>query len=143
VKFAWSRPAALRLAHEIGVLTALAREPPVPFLPEVEASSTDPPDRAGQQLACFLAALHHPSYGVRYGGGWIRGTGGLRQPSTTGGYASVEQEASCENLSGRPPQLMATSADPGSCRVGRECAYVTGLRRMPVDIAERSVCSPG
>jgi aminoglycoside phosphotransferase (APT) family kinase protein len=82
VKFAWSRPAALRLAHEIGVLTALAREPRVPFLPEVVASSTDPvllitrlvpgvslfevissidPDRAGQQLACFLAALHHPS----------------------------------------------------------------------------------
>jgi hypothetical protein len=28
VKFAWSRPAALRLAHEIGVLTALTREPP-------------------------------------------------------------------------------------------------------------------
>jgi hypothetical protein len=30
VKFAWSRPAALRLAREIGVLTALAREPKVP-----------------------------------------------------------------------------------------------------------------
>ena len=42
VKFAWSRPAALRLAHEIGVLTALGREPRVPFLPEVVASSTDP-----------------------------------------------------------------------------------------------------
>lgn len=82
VKFAWSRPAALRLAHEIGVLTALALKPRVPFLPEVVASSTDPvllitrltpgaslfkvissidADRAGQQLACFLAALHHPS----------------------------------------------------------------------------------
>jgi hypothetical protein len=42
VKFAWSRPAALRLAREIGVLAALAREPKVPFLPEVAASSTDP-----------------------------------------------------------------------------------------------------
>ena len=42
VKFAWSRPAAVRLAHEIGVLTALAREPRVPFLPEVVASSTEP-----------------------------------------------------------------------------------------------------
>jgi hypothetical protein len=42
VKFAWSRPAALQLAHEIGVLAALAREPAVPFLPEVVASSTDP-----------------------------------------------------------------------------------------------------
>jgi hypothetical protein len=42
VKFAWSRPAALQLAHEIGVLSALAREPAVPFLPEVVASSADP-----------------------------------------------------------------------------------------------------
>jgi aminoglycoside phosphotransferase (APT) family kinase protein len=82
VKFAWSRAAVLRLAHEIGVLTALTREPGVPFLPEVVASSTDPVllitrlvpgeslfgvigsidrDRAGQQLARFLAALHHPA----------------------------------------------------------------------------------
>src|SRR5215469_17969827 len=82
VKFAWSRPAALQLAHEISVLAALAREPAVPFLPEVVASSTDPVllitrlvpgsslfevigsvdrDRAGQQLARFLAALHHPA----------------------------------------------------------------------------------
>ena len=42
VKFAWSRPAVLRLAREIGVLAALGREPKVPFLPEVVASSTDP-----------------------------------------------------------------------------------------------------
>jgi hypothetical protein len=42
VKFAWSGPAALQLAHEIGVLAALAREPAVPFLPEVVASSADP-----------------------------------------------------------------------------------------------------
>jgi aminoglycoside phosphotransferase (APT) family kinase protein len=82
VKFAWSRPAALRLAIEIGVLAALAREPKVPFLPEIAASSTDPlllvtrrvpgrslfevvgsidRDRAGRQLASFLAALHHPA----------------------------------------------------------------------------------
>ena len=82
VKFAWSRPAALRLVREIGVLTALAREPKVPFLPEVVASSSDPVllvtrlvpgaslfevigsidrDRAGHQLARFLAALHHPA----------------------------------------------------------------------------------
>jgi aminoglycoside phosphotransferase (APT) family kinase protein len=81
-KFAWSRPAALFLAHEIGILTALAREPRVPFLPEVVVGSTDPlllitrlvpgeslfevvdsidRDRAGKQLARFLAALHHPS----------------------------------------------------------------------------------
>ncbi len=82
VKFAWSRPAALQLAHEIGVLTALAREPGVPFLPEVVASSTSPlllitrrvpgaslfdvidsidPDRAARQLVRFMAALHDPA----------------------------------------------------------------------------------
>jgi hypothetical protein len=81
-KFAWSRLAALRVAHEIGILTALAREPRVPFLPEVVASSADPMllatrlvpgaslfmvvdwidrDRAGRQLAWFLAALHQPA----------------------------------------------------------------------------------
>jgi aminoglycoside phosphotransferase (APT) family kinase protein len=82
VKFAWSGPAAVQLAHEIGVLAALAREPAVPFLPEVVASSTDPlllitrrvpgaslfeaidsidPDRAARQLVQFMAALHHPA----------------------------------------------------------------------------------
>src|ERR1700730_3294016 len=82
VKFAWSHPAAVRLAREIGVLAALAREPKVPFLPEVVASSADPllmitrrvpgtslfevadsinPDHAARQLVRFLAALHHPA----------------------------------------------------------------------------------
>jgi Phosphotransferase enzyme family len=82
VKFAWSRPAALQLAHEIAVLTALARGPAVPYLPEVVASSTSPlllitrrvpgaslfevagsidPDRAARQIVRFLAALHHPA----------------------------------------------------------------------------------
>jgi hypothetical protein len=36
-KFAWSHPAAVRLAREIGVLTALAGE--VPFLPEVAVAA--------------------------------------------------------------------------------------------------------
>ncbi len=79
-KFAWSRPAALRVRREIGVLAALA--PVVPYLPEVVVSSTDPlllvtrrvpgaplfavadaidRDQAGRQLARFLAALHHPA----------------------------------------------------------------------------------
>ncbi len=85
-KFAWSRPAALRLRHELGVLAALARPPAVPYLPEVVVSSTDPlllvtrrvpgtslfavadsidRDQAGRQLARFLAALHHPSARAR------------------------------------------------------------------------------
>src|SRR3712207_6381184 len=80
VKFAWSRPAALRVAHELRVLRALARCE-VPFLPELVAGSADPPllvtrlvpgetlfnvvdsidrDRAGARLARFLAALHQP-----------------------------------------------------------------------------------
>jgi hypothetical protein len=42
VKFAWSRPAAFRLVREIGILTTLAAEPAVPFLPEVVASGLDP-----------------------------------------------------------------------------------------------------
>jgi len=75
VKFAWSRPAALQLGNEIGVLTTLSAEPAVPFLPEVVASSMDPLllvtrrvpgtslfdvvgsidlDRAAGQLASFL-----------------------------------------------------------------------------------------
>ncbi|MFI6831475.1 phosphotransferase family protein [Kribbella sp. NPDC050241] len=78
-KFAWSPPAGLRLAHEIAVLAALAREPGIPFLPNVVASSTDPlllvtelvpgkslfevvdsldRDDVGRQLAHFLAALN-------------------------------------------------------------------------------------
>jgi hypothetical protein len=82
LKFAWSRPAALQLAHEISVLAALAREPAVPFLPEVVASSTDPlllitrrvpgaslfdvvdsidRNRAARQIVQFLAALQHPA----------------------------------------------------------------------------------
>jgi hypothetical protein len=42
-KFSWWRPAALRLAREIGVLIALVRVPRVPLLPGVVASSTRPP----------------------------------------------------------------------------------------------------
>lgn len=82
VKFAWSRPAAARLAHEIAVLAALSREPAVPYLPEVVASRTDPlllvtsmvpgdslfdvvdstdRDEAGRQLAEFMAQLHAAS----------------------------------------------------------------------------------
>lgn len=82
-KFAWSREAAGRIAHEIAVLTALAGEP---FLPEVLAASVDPvllitrrvpgaslfavagaidPDVAGRQLAAFLTALHAPATRAR------------------------------------------------------------------------------
>jgi hypothetical protein len=41
-KFSWSRPAALRLAREIGVFTALVRVPRVPLLSAVVASSIRP-----------------------------------------------------------------------------------------------------
>ncbi|MFK0292927.1 hypothetical protein ACIQU6_20970 [Streptomyces sp. NPDC090442] len=42
VKFAWSRPAALRLAREVAALVALSRAPTVPYLPKVVVGSTDP-----------------------------------------------------------------------------------------------------
>lgn len=105
VKFAWSRPAALRLAREIGVLTALGREPKVPFLPEFVASSTHPVllvtrivpgvslfevidsidrDRAGEQLARFLAALHDPAARQRTEVVVGKLTGAHLPPATTG-----------------------------------------------------------
>jgi aminoglycoside phosphotransferase (APT) family kinase protein len=104
VKFAWSRPAALRLAREAGILTALAEEPAVPFLPEVVASSTDPvllvtrrvsgtslfevadsidPDRAGGQLARFLTALHEPATRERAEAAVGELTGAELPPATT------------------------------------------------------------
>ena len=104
VKFAWSRPAALQLAHEIGVLAALARQPAVPFLPEVIAASTDPlllitkrvpgaslfevagsidPDRAARQLVRFLAALHHPAIRQRAEAAVGPLTGPVLPPATT------------------------------------------------------------
>jgi aminoglycoside phosphotransferase (APT) family kinase protein len=104
VKFAWSRPAALQLAHEISVLAALAREPAVPFLPEVVAASTDPllqitrrvpgaslfevagsidPDRVAGQLVRFLAALHHPATRRRVEAADGPLTGPVLPPATT------------------------------------------------------------
>jgi aminoglycoside phosphotransferase (APT) family kinase protein len=104
VKFAWSRPAALQLAHEIGVLAALARGPAVPFLPEVVASSTDPVllitrrvpgaslfdvvdsidrDCAARQLVRFLAALHHPATRRRVEAAVGPLTGPVLPPATT------------------------------------------------------------
>jgi aminoglycoside phosphotransferase (APT) family kinase protein len=80
-KFAWSEPAARRLAHEIAVVTALRETTGVPYLPEIVASSRKPVllvtrridgrslfdvvdhidrDRAGHDLGRFLAMLHRP-----------------------------------------------------------------------------------
>ncbi len=104
VKFAWSCPAALQLAHEIAILAALARDPAVPFLPEVVAASTDPlllitrrvpgtslfdvagsigPDRAARQLVRFLAALHHPATRQRAETAVGPLTGPVLPPATT------------------------------------------------------------
>ena len=105
VTFAGSRPAALRLAQEIRVLAALAREPKVPFLPEVVASSAGPllmitrrvpgtslfevagsidPDRAARQLVRFLATLHHPAVRRRAEAAVGPLTGPQLLPPTTG-----------------------------------------------------------
>ena len=104
VKFAWSRPAALRLSREIAVLIALGREPKVPFLPEVVVASTAPVlmvtrrvpgrslfevvdsidrDRAARQLARFLAALHDPAARERAAGAAGPLTGQVLPPATT------------------------------------------------------------
>ncbi|SES45013.1 aminoglycoside phosphotransferase family protein [Actinokineospora terrae] len=101
-KLAWSAPAARRLAHEIGVLTALSG---VPFLPEVVAGSTEPVllvtrrvpgeslfavvdsvdrDHAGSDLARFLRALHDPATRERV----EQATGALPPPRVE---ASTEQ----------------------------------------------------
>ncbi|MFB6723245.1 phosphotransferase family protein [Kribbella sp. NPDC056345] len=100
VKFAWSEPAALRLAHEIAVLEALE----IPFLPEVVASSTDPlllvtalepgqalfdvvdsldRDEVGRQLAEFLGALHDPGAARRVEGELGRLPPASLQPAST------------------------------------------------------------
>lgn len=81
-KFAWSELAARRVAHEIGVLTALQRLDHISALPTIVASSLDPVllitrraagtslfdivdtidrDLAGRQLAQWLVALHRES----------------------------------------------------------------------------------
>jgi aminoglycoside phosphotransferase (APT) family kinase protein len=104
VKFAWSRPAALRVAHEIAILAALARAPAVPYLPEVTASSTEPVllvtrlvpgaslfevvgsvdrDRAGRQLARFLGALHQRAARDRAEAAAGRLAGPVLPPATT------------------------------------------------------------
>ena len=103
-KFAWSRPAAMQPAREIGALTTLTREPTVPFLPEVVASSTDSlllvtrrvpgatlfhvvdsidRDRAGRQLAFFLTALHLPTARERTEAAIGRLDGAELPPATT------------------------------------------------------------
>jgi hypothetical protein len=51
VKFAWSRPAALRLAHEIGVLTALARECSA-STPKHHLTNPAAQREVGSQLSC-------------------------------------------------------------------------------------------
>jgi aminoglycoside phosphotransferase (APT) family kinase protein len=79
VKFAWSKLAAERVRHQITVLDVLARDLAVPYLPEVVAAGAHPlvlvtrrvrgtslfavadsidRDRAGEQIARFLTALH-------------------------------------------------------------------------------------
>jgi hypothetical protein len=143
-RFAWSRPAALRLAREIGVLSALAREPKVPFLPEVVASSTDPlllvtrrvpgaslfdvigsidRDRAARQLAWFLAALHQP--GARQRAEAVIGklTGAQLPPATTGKHCASGSGRGPGRISAGPSCAGATGPTPCSPRPARPCSY--------------------
>ena len=145
VKFAWSRPAALRLAREIGVLTALAREPKVPFLPEVVASSADPllmitrrmpgaslfevagsidPDRAARQLVRFLAALHDPAARQRAEAAVGTLTGAQLPPVTTrtlrerlGTWVRTDQHRTVAGGATGPTPCSTRPARPCSCTV--------------------------
>jgi hypothetical protein len=155
-KFAWSRPAALRLAREIGVLTALTREPEVPFLPEVAASSLDPlllvtkrvagtslfevagsidRDRAGRQLARFLAALHHPAALERAEAAVGKLTGpGCRQPRpwscATGSPAWSSRSSAASSCAGviGPMRCSPALAPPCSCTA--ICMAITRCGRV-------------
>ena len=123
-EFAWSRPAALRLATEIGILTSLGREPRVPFLAEVVASSTHPVllvtrfvpgsslfevidtidrERAGQQLAGFLAALHHPAARQHAEAAVGKLTGAHLPPATT---ATLRERFAPMARPGQRPSIM-------------------------------------
>ena len=142
VKFAWSRPAALRLAREIGVLTALAREPKVPFLPEVVASSADPllmitrrvpgtslfevadsinPDHAARQLVRFLAALHNPVARQRAEAAVGTLTSARLPPATTRTLRERLGRGS-GRISAGPSSAGATGPTPCSTRLARPCS---------------------
>jgi aminoglycoside phosphotransferase (APT) family kinase protein len=137
VKYAWSQPAAERLAHEIGVLSALARSQ-VPFLPEVVAASLDPVllfvrrvagsplfgvvdaidrDQAGAQLARFMAALHSEA---------------TREllARTVPGMTSPVPQATTAQLRERFPRL----ARPGQrASVRRWCDWTDQVLSVPAD----------
>ena len=145
VKFAWSRPAALRLAREIGVLAALAREPKVPFLPEVVASSADPllmitrrvpgtslfevagsidPDHAATQLVRFLAAWHHPAARQRAEAAVGTLTGAQLPPAATrtlrerlGTWVRPDQRRTVARWCDWPAPCSTRLARPCSCTV--------------------------
>ena len=51
VKFAWSETAARRVLRQIRVLDALAREPAVPYLPQVVAKRHRPADHGHEARA--------------------------------------------------------------------------------------------
>ena len=160
VKFAWSRPAALQLAHEIGILAALAREPAVPFLPEVVASSTDPlllitrrvpgaslfevidsidPDRAARQLVRFLAALHHPATRQRAEAAVGPLTGPVLPPASDRDLARPVRDVDpARSAPGRHPLVRlgrrrARHAWPGRARARRPARRQPGVgpRRTP------------
>jgi aminoglycoside phosphotransferase (APT) family kinase protein len=141
VKFAWSRPAALRILRETQVLAALRRgEPEVPFLPEIVASSTDPlmlvtrlvpgrtlfevvdsidRQRAGRQLARFLSALHHPAVRAR-----VEVETGELPPAAIGSQHPATTQVLRERLSPliRPDQLQA---------VRRWCDWADAVLALP------------
>jgi hypothetical protein len=124
-KFSWSRPAALRLTREIGVLTALVRVPLVPLLPGAVASSTRPPLLITRRVPGSLCSRSS-----------TRSTGSYRQMPRVflGGTAPVDSreraEAAVGKLTGtqcrRPrPNTLRDRLGAGSGRISAgRCALV-------------------
>jgi hypothetical protein len=106
-KFSWSRPAALRLAREIGVLTALVRVPPVPLLPGVVASSTRPPLLITRRVPGSLCSRSS-----------TRSTGSYRQTARVllGGTAPVDSRERAEAAVGKLTGTQCRRPRPNTLR---------------------------
>ena len=107
-KFSWSRPAALRLAREIGVLTALVRVPPVPLLPGAVASGTRPP----------LLITRRVVRGVSVPGHRLDRPGSYRQTARVllGGTAPVDSRERAEAAVGKLTGTQCRRPRPNTLR---------------------------
>ena len=106
-KFSWSRPAALRLTRETGVLTALVRVPLVPLLPGAVASSTRPPLLITRRVPGSLCSRSS-----------TRSTGSYRQTARVflGGTAPVDSRERAEAAVGKLTGTQCRRPRPNTLR---------------------------